>query len=85
LLKESPATGYRVRHAIGIAVANTYKALTSLEQKGAVIVENGENGLCLAASRDRIHIVRSGSPKAASPRAATESTSSGAGPQKPRS
>ncbi len=48
LLTESPATGYRISHAIGKAAANTYKAISALEQKGAVIVENGENRLCRA-------------------------------------
>lgn len=36
LLAESPTTGYRVAQALGKAVANTYKAIASLEAKRAV-------------------------------------------------
>jgi sugar-specific transcriptional regulator TrmB len=45
LLQESPATGYRVAHGIGKPVANTYKAIASLQAKGAVLVEEGSNRL----------------------------------------
>jgi len=48
LVENSPATGYRISHAIGKQPANTYKALSSLEAKGAVIVESGESNLCSA-------------------------------------
>ena len=41
LVPISPATGYRVAQAIGKPAANTYKALESLEAKGAVLVESG--------------------------------------------
>ena len=54
LLEESPATGYRISHAIGKAAANTYKALTALERKGAIIVESGENRLCRATPPDEL-------------------------------
>jgi predicted transcriptional regulator len=54
LLEQSPATGYRISHAIGKAAANTYKALTALEQKGAIIVESGENRLCRATPPDEL-------------------------------
>jgi len=44
LAENSPATGYRVAHDIGKPVANTYKAIESLHQKGGVIVDDsGEN------------------------------------------
>lgn len=44
LVENSPATGYRVAHDVGKPVANTYKAIESLHQKGALIVdESGEN------------------------------------------
>ncbi|MCC6244251.1 MAG: TrmB family transcriptional regulator [Gemmatimonadaceae bacterium] len=46
LLRESPATGYRVAQAIGRTAANTYKALESLEARGAVHVEEAESRLC---------------------------------------
>lgn len=42
LLRESPATGYRVAQGIGRTVANCYKALESLETRGAVMSEEGE-------------------------------------------
>lgn len=44
LVGNSPATGYRVAHDIGRPIANTYKAIEMLHQKGAAIVdESGEN------------------------------------------
>lgn len=44
LVENSPATGYRVAHDVGKPVANTYKAIESLHQKGAVIIdESGDN------------------------------------------
>jgi hypothetical protein len=48
LLRESPATGYRVARAIGKPVANTYKAVESLQHKGAVVVDDGGSRLCRA-------------------------------------
>ena len=48
LLRESPATGYRISHAIGKPTANTYKAIRSLERRGAVVVEDGKSRLCRA-------------------------------------
>lgn len=49
LVQHAPATAYRVAQGIGKAVANTYKAVESLQQKGAVLVdETGENRLCRA-------------------------------------
>lgn len=42
LLRESPATGYRVAQGIGRTAANSYKALESLETRGAVMSEEGE-------------------------------------------
>jgi len=46
LLQESPATGYRAAQALKKPVANTYKAIQSLQKKGAVVVDEGENRLC---------------------------------------
>ena len=43
LLRESPATGYRVAQAIGRTAANTYKALETLEERGAVMAEEAES------------------------------------------
>ena len=42
LLRGGPATGYRLAQAIGKAAANTYQALASLTQKGAVLVDDGD-------------------------------------------
>lgn len=50
LLGETSATGYRVAQAIGKPVANTYKALESLERKGAVLVDDGKNRIFRAVS-----------------------------------
>lgn len=48
LVRESPATGYRIAQAIGKPVANTYKAIQTLQAKGAIEVEDGETRLCRA-------------------------------------
>jgi sugar-specific transcriptional regulator TrmB len=53
LLGESPATGYRVAQAVGKPVANTYKALASLRDKGAVVAEDG-GGLCRAVPAEEL-------------------------------
>jgi sugar-specific transcriptional regulator TrmB len=42
LLMIAPATGYRLAQATGKAAANVYQALSSLEGKGAVAVDEGE-------------------------------------------
>lgn len=42
LLKKAPVTGYRVSHGIGKPTANTYKAISSLQEKGAIIFEQGD-------------------------------------------
>ncbi|MCC2669207.1 MAG: hypothetical protein K0Q72_1678 [Armatimonadetes bacterium] len=39
LVQESPATGYRVAQALGKAVANTYKAIETLQNKGAILLD----------------------------------------------
>jgi sugar-specific transcriptional regulator TrmB len=48
LVEYSPATPYRVAKAIGKPVANTYKAVEDLRQKGAVLVDETHNRLCQA-------------------------------------
>jgi sugar-specific transcriptional regulator TrmB len=45
LLTESPASGYRIAQAIHKPAANTYKALQTLEYKGAVASEDGTTKL----------------------------------------
>jgi HTH-type transcriptional regulator, sugar sensing transcriptional regulator len=54
LLRESPATGYRVAQALRKAAANTYKAIESLQQKGAVLVEEGASRSCRAVPSDEL-------------------------------
>lgn len=48
LVGREPTTGYRVSHAIGKPTANTYKAIASLQQAGAVLVDEGDNRLVRA-------------------------------------
>jgi sugar-specific transcriptional regulator TrmB len=48
LVRHSPATAYKVAKGIGKPVANTYKTIASLEEKGAVVVDDGESRLCRA-------------------------------------
>jgi sugar-specific transcriptional regulator TrmB len=54
LLQHSPATGYRVAQSIGRPVANTYKAIESLQQKGAVLVDEGTSRLCRAVPAEEL-------------------------------
>lgn len=54
LVKESPATGYRVAQALGKAAANVYKAIESLERKGAVMVDDGATRLCRPVPIDEL-------------------------------
>ena len=48
LVESPPATAYRVAQGIGKPVANTYKAVESLQQKGAVLVDETGTRLCRA-------------------------------------
>lgn len=48
LLKTSPLTGYGVAKALGKPAANVYKAIDTLADKGAVIVDEGWARLCRA-------------------------------------
>ncbi len=54
LVGESPATGYRIAQAIGKPAANTYKAIQTLERKGAVVVEDGVSRQCRAVPVDEL-------------------------------
>lgn len=54
LLQNSPSTGYKVARSIGKATANTYKAIESLQSKGAVMVDEGANRLCRAVESDEL-------------------------------
>jgi sugar-specific transcriptional regulator TrmB len=51
LLSESPATGYRIAQAIRKPAANTYKAIATLEAKGAL---SREGGHCSALPLDQV-------------------------------
>lgn len=52
LLRESPATGYRIAQAIGKPAANVYKAIQTLESKGAVLSERSGNRQVRAVPAD---------------------------------
>jgi sugar-specific transcriptional regulator TrmB len=54
LLRESPVTGYRVAQALGKPAANVYKAIESLENKGAVLVDDGESRMCRALPAEEL-------------------------------
>src|SRR3974377_860031 len=54
LLQEWPAPGYRGAHALGKPVANTYKAIESLQNKGAILVDEGANRLCRAVPAEEL-------------------------------
>ena len=48
LLQSAPSTGYKIAKGIGATNASTYKAIESLETKGAVLVDEAQNRLCRA-------------------------------------
>jgi HTH-type transcriptional regulator, sugar sensing transcriptional regulator len=48
LVQNPPMTGYRVAQVLGKPAANVYKAIESLQAKGAVMVEEGANRVCHA-------------------------------------
>lgn len=48
LVENSPVTAYRVAQGIGKPVANTYKAVESLKEKGAILVDETGSKLCRA-------------------------------------
>lgn len=48
LVENSPATAYRIAQDIGKPVANTYKTVQSLYQKGAILIDETQNRLCQA-------------------------------------
>jgi sugar-specific transcriptional regulator TrmB len=54
LLREPVVTGYRVAQAIGKPIANTYKAIASLQAKGAVLVDEGESRVCRAVPAEEM-------------------------------
>ena len=54
LVATGAATGYRIAQETGKPVANTYKAIESLERKGAVLVEDGPTRIVRAVEPDRV-------------------------------
>lgn len=54
LVENSPATGYRVSRGIGKQLPNTYKAIESLADRGAIVIEEGEKRLCQAVPPDEM-------------------------------
>jgi sugar-specific transcriptional regulator TrmB len=54
LLRRAPVTGYRIAQDIARPVANTYKAIESLQLRGAVLVDEGANRLCRAVGPEEL-------------------------------
>lgn len=54
LLQDSPATGYSIAKQIGRTNANTYKAIESLQAKGAILIDEAENRLCRAVPAEEL-------------------------------
>ena len=54
LVAQGPATGYRIAQETGKPVANTYKAIESLERKGAALVEDGATRVVRAVAPERV-------------------------------
>ncbi|MBN1990662.1 MAG: hypothetical protein JW783_14760 [Bacteroidales bacterium] len=50
LLTHPPSTAYKIGKQLNKPTANVYKAIESLAQKGAVIVEDNKNKLCKAVN-----------------------------------
>ena len=48
LLRESPATGYRLAQILGKPAAGVYKALESLANQGAIELDDGRTRQCRA-------------------------------------
>ena len=54
LLRESAITGYRIAKGLRKPAANVYKAIESLEAKGAVMVDQGRHRVCRAVPLDEL-------------------------------
>jgi HTH-type transcriptional regulator, sugar sensing transcriptional regulator len=54
LVQDSPATGYKISKGIGRSKTNTYKALASLQTKGAIYVDDGDARRCRAVPPDEL-------------------------------
>lgn len=54
LLEDAPATGYRIAQALRKPAPNIYKAIESLESKGAVMVDEGRGRRCRPVPPDEL-------------------------------
>lgn len=54
LTQNPPMTGYRVAQVLGKPAANIYKAIESLQAKGAVVVDEGANRVCQAMPAEEL-------------------------------
>jgi len=54
LTAHSPATGYKISKGIGKQVANAYKAIESLHNKGAILIDDSTTRLCRAVKVEEL-------------------------------
>ena len=54
LLTNAPATGYRVSQGIGKPVANTYKAIADLKNRGVLAISNDDNKVAIPVSPEEL-------------------------------
>jgi HTH-type transcriptional regulator, sugar sensing transcriptional regulator len=54
LLTNAPATGYRVSRGIGKPVANTYKAIADLKNRGVLAISNDDNKIAIPVSPEEL-------------------------------
>ena len=54
LLGKSPLSGYAIAKELGKPAANTYKAIESLQKKGAIIIDDGGSRLCRAVPTEEL-------------------------------
>ncbi|MBK8101338.1 MAG: TrmB family transcriptional regulator [Planctomycetes bacterium] len=54
LLQQPDCTGYALARQVDLPVANTYKAVASLQRKGAVVVDDGRSRRCRAVPVDEL-------------------------------
>lgn len=54
LVQHPPLTGYRLAQVLGKPAANVYKAIESLQAKGAIIVDEGANRVCHAVPAEEL-------------------------------
>lgn len=54
LAQNPPMTGYRIAQVLGKPAANIYKAIESLQAKGAIVVDEGANRVCQAVPAEEL-------------------------------